>query len=205
MVGVFLGVIATLASRWERSRHAMDDYTGSLSLQSTASRSPALCRPRSWASAASCCPVHVRGQRCRTFENIVLFSGYWAAPYVAIVLIEWWLRKGKVNVGSLLHLRDLESGWEGLVALVVGFGAAVPFMDATIFVGPVSEGPLHGGDLAYEVGFVVAGIVYYTLRTLTGGWASAGATTGQPVVAAAAAGPVTTSADVPPAESAGQA
>ena len=61
--------------------------------------------------------------------------------------------------GKLLHLRDLETGWEGLIALLVGFGAAVPFMDATIFVGPVSSGPLFGGDRAYEVGCVVAGVV----------------------------------------------
>ena len=207
MGGGFLGVIAMLGiAMGTVAIDAMDDYTGSLSLQSTGIR---ISRPVSAAIVGvggfALALYMYEGNVVSTFENIVLFSGYWAAPYVAIVLIEWWLRKGKVNVGSLLHLRDLESGWEGLVALVVGFGAAVPFMDATIFVGPVSEGPLHGGDLAYEVGFVVAGIVYYTLRTLTGGWASAGATTGQPVVAAAAAGPVTTSADVPPAESAGQA
>jgi len=207
MGGGFLGVIAMLGiAVGTVAIDAMDDYTGSLSLQSTGIR---ISRPVSAGIVGiggfALALYMYEGNVVSTFENIVLFSGYWAAPYVAIVLSEWWLRKGQVNVSQLLHLRDLETGWEGLIALLAGFGAAVPFMDATIFVGPVSSGPLYGGDLAYEVGFVVAGAVYLVLRMSTRARAAA-RVAGQPsaagLVAAPAAAPdrVTDSADLPPAE-----
>ncbi len=39
-------------------------------------------------------------------------------------------------------------GWGGLIALVAGFGAAVPFMNTTLFVGAVPAHLLYGGDIA---------------------------------------------------------
>jgi len=48
--------------------------------------------------------------------------------------------------------------------MLVGFGAAVPFMDTTLFEGPVSADWLHGGDIAFYVGFVVAGAIYWLLQ-----------------------------------------
>jgi nucleobase:cation symporter-1, NCS1 family len=156
MLGIAVGTVAI---------DAMDDYTGSLSLQSTGIKIP---RPVSAAIVGvggfGLALYMYEGNVVGTFENIVLFSGYWAAPYCAIVLSEWWLRRGKVDTSRLLHLRDLELGWEGLTALIAGFCAAIPFMNTSIFIGPVTGGPLHGGDLAYEVGFVVAGIVFIGLR-----------------------------------------
>lgn len=156
MLGIAIGTVAI---------DAMDDYTGSLSLQSTGIKIP---RPVSavivGVGGFGLALYMYEGNVVGTFENIVLFSGYWAAAYCAIVIAEWWLRRGQVDVRSLLHWRDLELGWEGLVALLAGFGAAIPFMDSSILVGSVSAGPLHGGDLAFEVGFVVAGIVYVGLR-----------------------------------------
>jgi NCS1 family nucleobase:cation symporter-1 len=170
MGGGVLGVIAMLGiAVGTVAIDAMDDYTGSLSLQSTGFKIP---RPVSAAIVGiggfALALYMYEGNLVGTFTNIVLFSGYWAAPYCAIVIAEWVLRRGRVDVASLLHLRDLELGWEGLVALGAGFGAAVPFMNTSLFVGPVSGGPLHGGDLAYEVGFVVAGIVYLGLRWFSG-------------------------------------
>ena len=206
MGGGFLGVIAMLGiAVGTVAIDAMDDYTGSLSLQSTGIR---ISRPLSAGIVGiggfGLALYMYEGSVVSTFENIVLFSGYWAAPYVAIVLSEWWLRKGQVNVSQLLHLRDLETGWEGLIALLVGFGAAVPFMDATIFVGPVSSGPLYGGDLAYEVGFVVAGAVYLALRMFTRARVAARMTGPLPagLVAAPVVAPdqITNAADLPPAE-----
>ncbi|HVB92684.1 MAG TPA: hypothetical protein VND67_00070, partial [Acidimicrobiales bacterium] len=52
-----------------------------------------------------------------------------------------------------------------LVALVVGFGAMVPFMDTGLVVGRIAK-ELDGADLSFFVGFLVAGLVYYPLRRL---------------------------------------
>jgi nucleobase:cation symporter-1, NCS1 family len=52
--------------------------------------------------------------------------------------------------------------WQALVALVVGFGAMVPFMDTRLLVGPVASA-LQGADISFYVGFAVAGLVYSAL------------------------------------------
>jgi len=41
----------------------------------------------------------------------------------------------------------------------------VPFMNTGLFIGPVANA-LHGADLSFYVGFVVAAIVYSALRRL---------------------------------------
>jgi NCS1 family nucleobase:cation symporter-1 len=50
------------------------------------------------------------------------------------------------------------------VAFVLGLGAMVPFMNTSIVVGPVAKA-LQGADLAFYVGFIVTGVLYYALRT----------------------------------------
>jgi len=44
----------------------------------------------------------------------------------------------------------------------------VPFMDTSLYVGPVAA-RLHGADVSFYVGFVVAAAVYAPLRRLAGG------------------------------------
>lgn len=54
---------------------------------------------------------------------------------------------------------------EALVAFLVGCAAAVPFMNTSVFTGPVAAAA-HGADLAYYVGLVASGVVYAVLRAL---------------------------------------
>ena len=44
----------------------------------------------------------------------------------------------------------------------------VPFMNTSIIVGPVANS-LQGADIAFYVGFVVAGVLYYVLRKVAVG------------------------------------
>jgi NCS1 family nucleobase:cation symporter-1 len=57
----------------------------------------------------------------------------------------------------------LPTGLNALVALIVGFAASIPFMNQTLFIGPLVDS-LGGADIAYVVGFVVAGIAYWFLE-----------------------------------------
>ena len=57
------------------------------------------------------------------------------------------------------------AGWPALLAFVAAFAAAVPFMDTSLYVGPVADA-LHGADLSYYVAFLVALTVYAPLRRL---------------------------------------
>jgi nucleobase:cation symporter-1, NCS1 family len=100
------------------------------------------------------------GNLASKFTNLVLFISYWDAPFAAVVIVDWWQRRGQVDVSRIVDFKRLASGWSALTALVAGFLAAVPFMNTTLFVGPVASGLLHGGDLAYFVGFAVGGLAY---------------------------------------------
>jgi NCS1 family nucleobase:cation symporter-1 len=99
---------------------------------------------------------------------VLLFSAYWIAPFLAIVLIDWHDRKGSTTyegLSALMDLKNLNTGWPALVSLVLGFGAMVPFMNTALLVGPVAKA-LDGADLSFYVGFVVAAAVYLSLHKL---------------------------------------
>jgi NCS1 family nucleobase:cation symporter-1 len=53
-----------------------------------------------------------------------------------------------------------------LVAFLAGLAASVPFMNTTLFEGAVAH-ILHGADIAYYIGMVVAGALYYVLCRAT--------------------------------------
>jgi nucleobase:cation symporter-1, NCS1 family len=103
------------------------------------------------------------------FQNVLLFTAYWLAPFLAIILIDWYLRGGRVSregLARLMEYRNLSLGWPALAALLIGFGAMVPFMDTGLLVGPIASA-LQGADISFYVGFVVAGVVYFALRRIT--------------------------------------
>lgn len=161
LVGVALGAIAS---------NTMNDYTGSLAMQTLNVR---LRRPITAAVVMVCAYglvlwLHAGNVEAR-FTDLLLFSSYWLAPFVAIVVIDWRRRGPAVehDVRRIVHWDRLGYGWSALVALVVGFCAAIPFMDASgVVEGPVARA-LDGGDLAYYVAFVVAAAVYWPLTRFT--------------------------------------
>jgi len=53
----------------------------------------------------------------------------------------------------------------------------VPFMNTSIVAGPVAAA-LHGTDLAFYVGFIVTGALYYALRNAAGPRSGPGPVTG---------------------------
>jgi NCS1 family nucleobase:cation symporter-1 len=166
--GVF-GAIAMIAVVLANvGADALDDYSGALSLQAAGLRIP---RPISAVVVAiggfAMAMWLQHGSFATNLSNLLLFIGYWVAPFVGIVLMDWWLRRGQVDPMSVVKLRSLPLGWQALVAVLAGFGLSVPFMDSSLFVGPIASGPLRGGDIAYFVGGILAAVIYYVLAKVT--------------------------------------
>ncbi|WP_328885719.1 purine-cytosine permease family protein [Streptomyces sp. NBC_00316] len=147
--------------------NAMNDYSGSLALQTVGVRLP---RPAAAALAAALgfplvLWMHAADTTAR-FQNVLLFVGYWIPGFVAIVVVDWHAR-ARARDGAAIDLAAEtarpQSGWPPLLAFVAAFAAAVPFMDTTLYVGPVAAA-LHGADLSYYVAFLVALAVYAPLR-----------------------------------------
>jgi NCS1 family nucleobase:cation symporter-1 len=136
MGGGVLGVLALIAIVFGAiTSNSMNDYTGSLAFQALGAR--------------------IRRPVIAAIVAVLAFAA-----------ILWHYEKDRYTPAFLrraLVFGNLKGGWPALVAFVVGFGAMVPFMNTSIIVGPVATA-LKGADLAFYVGFVVAGVLYYVLR-----------------------------------------
>ncbi|MEW2549694.1 cytosine permease [Streptomyces sp. NPDC047002] len=147
--------------------NAMNDYSGSLALQTAGVR---LARPvAALLAAALGFPLvlwmHAADTAAR-FQNVLLFVGYWIPGFVAVVSVDWWAR-ARARGGAPLDLGTEETvrvpWWPAAVAFAAGFCAAVPFMNTSVYEGPVARA-LHGADLAYYAAFAAALAVYAPLR-----------------------------------------
>ncbi|MFJ3230687.1 purine-cytosine permease family protein [Streptomyces sp. NPDC086787] len=156
-LGLLAVALAALCS------NAMNDYSGSLALQTIGVRLP---RPAAAALAAALgfplvLWMHAADTTAR-FQNVLLFVGYWIPGFVAIVVVDWLVRREPVT-DLAAATAGPRRAWPPLLAFVGAFAAAVPFMDTGLYVGPVADA-LHGADLSYYVAFLVALAVYAPLR-----------------------------------------
>ncbi|ANH89969.1 MULTISPECIES: cytosine permease [unclassified Streptomyces] len=149
--------------------NAMNDYSGSLALQTTGVRLP---RPVAAAFAAVLgfplvLWMHAADTTAR-FQNVLLFVGYWIPGFCAVVIVDWAARaraRGGRPVDLAEETARPQPWWPALTAFAAAFAAAVPFMNTGLYLGPAAEA-LHGADLAYPVAFVAALLVYAPLRVL---------------------------------------
>jgi NCS1 family nucleobase:cation symporter-1 len=168
MGGGILGVLALVAIVFGAiTSNSMNDYTGSLAFQAMGARvkRPVTAALVAVLAFAAILWMHA-GDTSGKFENVLLFIGYWIAPFCAIVMIDWRCNRERYTPSFLrnaLNFRNLSSGWPAIAAFVLGYGAMVPFMNTSIVVGPVAKA-LHGADLAFYVGFIVTGALYLALR-----------------------------------------
>jgi NCS1 family nucleobase:cation symporter-1 len=155
LVAIWIGTVAV---------NAMNDYSGSLALQAAGFRVRRPVVAVIVTVAAFFLTLWLNtGTLAGKFENVLLFITYWVPPFAAVQMVDWWRNRGHMNVGDILSSAQ-KPGWEALVALLAGFGAATPFMDTTLYVGYASSHWLQGGDIAFAVGFVVGGLVYGAIR-----------------------------------------
>jgi purine-cytosine permease-like protein len=96
------------------------------------------------------------------YENFLLIIAYWIGPWLAVVFTDQLLRR-RVNLAALLF-DARHTSWAGVVAMVVGMAVSIPlFCNQTEYIGYVPARHPAVGDLTFEVGFVVAAVVYAVL------------------------------------------
>ena len=160
--GGVLGTVALLTVIFGAiTSNAMNDYSGSLALQAAGVKFK-----RNWSAAlgtlfAFCLILWIHeGNTAGRFQSVLLFSAYWIAPFLAIILIDWHDRTGTTTyagLSALMDAKNLPTGWPALVSLVLGFGAMVPFMNTGVLEGPVARA-WDGADVSF-VGFMVAAVM----------------------------------------------
>src|SRR5437867_6012890 len=120
MVAIAIGTIAV---------NAMNDYTGSLSLQAAGLRIKRVYSAAAVAVLGYLFTLYLQygGDFAGNFINFILFISYWISPFVGVVLADWWLRGRKADGWSIVDFAKLPVGTVALAALVVGFVVGIPF------------------------------------------------------------------------------
>ncbi|MCB9441624.1 MAG: cytosine permease [Mycolicibacterium sp.] len=171
MGGGLLGVIALLAITLASiGSSAMNDYSGSLALQTIGVR---VRRPLSalvvTAAAFTLITWLHASDTATRFTDVLLLVDYWIPAFVAIVIIDWLPRiRGRATLDPTVEHTDRRDAIAAVVAFLAAYAASVPFMNTTLWHGPVAIA-WHGADLAYFVNFAAAALLY-------GGWRVLGPT-----------------------------
>ena len=163
MIAIGIGTVAV---------NAMNDYTGSLSLQAAGLRVPRILSALVVAVLGFFVTLWLNSENLTgKIENILLFLSYWIAPWAAVVLADWWLRGRRANVSRLVDFGSLPSGGMALLAAVIGFVVSLPFQTSTLGgeiatntglpINTIAATSLNYADFAYVVGFAVSFVVYW--------------------------------------------
>ena len=101
-------------------------------------------------------------------EDFLLFMIIWIAPWVAIFITDWFMRRGRYDSRSLLtgragiYWRNEGVHIPGIVAQVVGMLAAASWLDTTVWQGPLSKAT-HDADFSVFMGAIFGAGVYFLL------------------------------------------
>ena len=145
----------------------MTVYSGSLALQTIGVR---LRRPVSalvvtvlafalilWLHAAD---------RASRFQDVLLLVSYWIPAFVAVIVIDWLIRtRGRTTINPAEEPTDRLDAVAALIAFVLAYAAAIPFMNTSLIEGPIAKA-WHGADIAYLVNLLVAALLYGGYRLL---------------------------------------
>lgn len=97
-----------------------------------------------------------------SYEAFLLIIAYWVGPWLGVMFADQYLRRGQ-PVSHLLYDRSY-ANWGGLAAFVIGLVVSVGlFANQELYTGLVAKAVPELGDIAFFVGFVLAGAAYWAL------------------------------------------
>ena len=99
------------------------------------------------------------------FLNFIFFMSYFLIPWTAINLVDYYcLRKGEYKLEDIFDMNGIYGrvNYIACASFVAAILLEIPFMNTTLYVGPVATA-LDGVDLAWVVGLVVPALSYYLL------------------------------------------
>lgn len=100
-----------------------------------------------------------------TFTNFLLFLLYFMTPWSAINLVDfYWVRREQYRIDELFKPRGTYGriNKNAFAAYLIGVAIQIPFMNSSLYVGPIANW-LGGAEVAWVLGLLVAGGLYYAL------------------------------------------
>ncbi|MFL6101106.1 MAG: purine-cytosine permease family protein [Actinomycetales bacterium] len=102
------------------------------------------------------------------YENFLLVIAYWIGPWLGVFLVDQWLRRGHRVDGFMFDRKH--NPWGGFVAMAAAMAISIwLFSNQQKYVGVVPKHWSSAGDLTFEVGFVLAAVIYYLTFALQPG------------------------------------
>ena len=99
-----------------------------------------------------------------SYSNFILLLMYVLVPWTAINLIDFYLvRHGNYDVDSFFRGDGGIYGrfdWVSIGCYLIGIAIEVPFVNTTMFEGPIAKG-LNGVDISWIICLIVIGPLYY--------------------------------------------
>jgi purine-cytosine permease-like protein len=96
------------------------------------------------------------------YENFLLIISYWIAPWLGVVFVDRWRRRGQ-PIGVVAQDRR-HRNWAGPVSMFVAGSISIwLFSNQTKYVGLVPSHHPAVGDLTAEVGFALAAGIYFVV------------------------------------------
>ncbi len=128
--------------------NVLNVYTGAISTLSLGIRIPHTWMAVLFALAGGALSWIAAGGFSRNFEDFLLLISYWVAPWIGVVLA-WSIVHPRLPAQGPAIRRRL------LWAFVVGVLTTIPFMNQTLYEGPLARWP-DGAHIGYWVAFAVA-------------------------------------------------
>jgi nucleobase:cation symporter-1, NCS1 family len=93
------------------------------------------------------------------YDNFLLVIAYWVGPWLGVFFADQFLRRGKRVDGFLFDRKH--NPWAGFAAMAISIGLSIwLFANQTDYVGVIPKHYPAVGDLTFEVGFVLAALLY---------------------------------------------
>ena len=101
------------------------------------------------------------------YTNFLLLISYWIAPWLGVVLVDYWMNKGDYGDESVFY-DTKHQRWQGALAMLIGLVVSIGlFSNNAIYTGPIPKANAQFGDITFIVGFVVTALLYYAFSTVT--------------------------------------
>ena len=99
------------------------------------------------------------------YEYFLLLISYWIAPWIAVVLVDNWLRRGDYGDESMFYDTKYQR-WQGVVAMGIGLVVSVGLFANvySVYIAPIPNNNPGIGDITFIVGFVLTAAIYYALN-----------------------------------------
>jgi nucleobase:cation symporter-1, NCS1 family len=104
------------------------------------------------------------------YQQFLGYMVFWTAPWAAIVITDFFLRRGRYDINALVAWRSGEYwfasgfGWAGIAAFLAGVAASVAFSYSDTFPSPIARRLFNGADLSSEFGILLPILIYYLIR-----------------------------------------